>query len=184
MRDVCKFAVFVALFAASLPGAVINFSTATVGTTGGGDTIFRYTYDLTGVVFQANQELDIRFSATVYKSVFNGVAPSGGLYDLLVFPVDSPPGATGDYSLLALVNNPSTAGPFTVDFTLKPGQAAGSQQFFINQLAANGSFLSQVEAGNTSATGNQNTVPEPTTLSMAAAGLIGAWLAGARRWRS
>lgn len=180
MRDVCKFAVFAVLFAASLPGAVINFSTATVGTNGLGDTVFRYTYDLSGVVFQANQELDIRFSPTVYKSISNAVAPSTVLYDLLLFPVDSPPGATGDYSLMALVNNPSTAGVFSVDFTLKPGQSSGSQAFFINQLNSSGGFVRQLEAGNTTTAG-QNTVPEPATLSMAAAGLAAAWMFGVRR---
>jgi hypothetical protein len=180
MRKVLRSALFVAFFGASLSAATINFSTAAVGTTGGGETIYRFTYNLSGVQLLLNQELDIRFDPVVYSSLLNGAASAG--FDLLVLQPNNPPGAFGDYSLLALMNNPPATGPFRVDASLATGQALrNTQPFFINQLDSNGDFVSRLESGLAV---NVNAVPEPGTLSMAAGGLIAAFLIRAAKRRS
>ena len=168
-----------AFFGASLSAMTINFSTAAVGTTGGGQTILRFSYNLSGVSLLLNQELDVRFDPTVYSSLLNPVAPTL-LYDALVLQPNNPPGAFGDYSLLALVNSPSTAGPFSVDATLVAGKAIPtSQPFFINQLDRNGAFVARLDSGSA-----VNLVPEPSTLAMAAGGFISALLIRAAKRRS
>lgn len=179
MRKVFRSAFFVAFFGASLSAATINFLPDVVGATGGGETIYRFTYDLSDVQLLLNQELDFRFDPAIYSSLLNPVAPAG-LFDVLVLQPNNPPGAFGDYSLLAMVNNPSTAGPFSVDATLVAGQPLpDTQPFFINQLDSNGAFLSRIDSGLA-----VNVIPEPGTLSMAAAGLIGALLIRAAKRRS
>src|SRR4051794_28013889 len=88
------------LFALTLPAAVINFTVTNVGA-----NVFRYNYTVSAVTFQANQELDIRFDPALYSTLTSGVAPSGFSLDL--FQPNNPPQAFGDYSAVALVNNPS-----------------------------------------------------------------------------
>jgi hypothetical protein len=178
MYKIFRSAFLVAFLGASLSAMTIKFSTAAVGTTGGGETIFRFSYDLSGVSLLLNQELDVRFDPAVYSSLLNPVAPAA-LFDLLVLQPNNPPGAFGDYSLLALVNNPSTAGPFSVDATLVAGQALpSSQPFFINQIDSNGGFVSLIYNGLAT-----NPVPEPGTLLMAGAGFIGVLLLRAAQKR-
>ncbi len=179
MYKVFRSAFLFTIFGASLSAATIDFSTAAVGTTGDGKTIFRFSYNLSGVPLLLNQELDVRFDPAVYSSLLNPVAPAL-LFDVLVLQPDNPPGTFGDYSLLALVNNPSTAGPFSVDVTLVTGQAPPARQpFFINQLDSNGAFVSRLDSGSA-----VNSVPEPSALSMAAGGFIVALLIRAAKRRS
>lgn len=149
-----------------LSAAVIPADLSTVGTNGLGETVYRYTYNLEGFSLQLNQELDIRFDAAIFKELLNGVAPAG--FDLLLFQPGSPSGAPGDYSLLALIDNPPMAGIFSVDFILFGGSPPAAQQYFVNQYDDSGNFLNTVSSGQTA-------VPEPGTLWLVS-GLIGAGL--------
>jgi hypothetical protein len=155
---------------------VINYSVGVLGTTGGGDTLYRYTYTLSGIAFMQNQELDIEFDPTVVGELSNGVSPAG--FDLLLLQPNDPTGAPGEYSLLALVNNPSLAGTFSVDFTFHGPGVPGIQQFFLfddSQVPA-----VQIEMGNTSAAVTGAT-PEPWSLVLCLAGL--AAMGGGRAMR-
>jgi len=145
-----------------------------------GGTSFRYTYDFTTLSLQANQEVDIRFSPTLYSTLTNGVAGSG--FSLAVFQPNNPPGAFGDYAALALVNNPSLTGPFRVDFTFLGAGSPGAQPFFINQYDAAGNFLRIVDSGTTTPPGGN--VPEPATWLLGAAGLIFTAIAKSARRRT
>lgn len=172
MRKAISSALFLAFAGMSLSAGTIEYSTSEVGTTGGGQAIYRLTYNLSGVHFLLNQELDFRFDPNIYDSLLNPMAPAL-LFDVLVLQPNNPPGAFGDYSLLALVDNPSTAGLFSVDITLVAGQSLpDSHPYFLNQLSSDGAYMSLVDSGT-----GVNALPEPGTLSMALAGLICAYIA-------
>lgn len=144
---------------------IVGFQVSNLGT-----NLFRYTYFLSGVTFPANQELDVFFDPLLYGSLSNGKAPSG--FDVLLVQPNNPPGTFGEYSVLALVNNPSLAGTFSVDFTfLKPGQQPGPQPFAIGTFSTNGFNNIPGSPGVTTPQAATN-VPEPTSLLLAAVGIL------------
>ncbi len=161
MRITLALFLWTTLAVANLPAATIQFKV-----TNSGSNSFRYDYFVSGITFQANQELDIRFDPTLYGMLSNPVAGPG--FQATVLEPNNPPGTFGDYSAFALVNNPSLAGPFSVDFMFKgaipPGP--GSQPFFINQFDRNGNFLNTIESGTTSLLSTTTGVPEPSSLGL------------------
>ena len=154
------------LVALSAPAAIITFSTSLIDNSGP-NPIYRYTYNLTGAQITTNQEIDIRFNASQYGTLSNGQPSSNPNFSLLLFQPNTPPGAFGDYSLVALVTSPSMVGTFTVDFVWLGSGTPGSQPFFINQLDSLGGFVSQLESGTT-----QSSVPEPSTLLIGGTALV------------
>jgi hypothetical protein len=144
-----------------------------------GPNLFRYTYTLTGTTLLANQEFDVQFDPTVYQSLANGKASSD--FNLVLLQPNNPPGAPGDYSALAKVNNPSLAVPFSVDVATLGGTppAASGQFFLIEQFNAQGQLVSQIGSGFTT-----SAVPEPTSAALigAAVLLAGCWIARRRRY--
>lgn len=155
--------------AAQLSAATIGFLVSNLG-----GNSFRYTYSITGM-FQANQELDILFDPTLYGTLSNGKPLPGPDFSLMLFQPNNPPGSFGDYSLTALVNNPSLAGPFSVDFTylgpVPPGP--GSQPFQLFDANFN-----LIQSGVTMPQGSSGGVPEPGSFSLGAMGLLlgGVWV--------
>jgi hypothetical protein len=172
MRKLLWLPVWAGILAGSLNAAAIQFQVTNLGLNS-----YRYNYTLSGFTLQANQELDIRFDPTVYASISNGVAPSD--YDLLLLQPNNPPGTAGDYRAFALVNNPSLAGLFSVDFTLQNGASPGSQQFFINQYSQAGFLITSTPSGFTT-----SAIPEPATLSLGCLALILGGVARAARRKS
>src|SRR2546430_6412605 len=110
MSNLLRFAIGASLFSISLQAATVGFTVSPLG-----GTNFRYTYDFTSLSLLANQEVDIRFSPTLFSTLTNGVAGAG--FSLAIFQPNIPPGAFGDYSALATINNPPLTGPFRVDVT-------------------------------------------------------------------
>lgn len=163
------------ILAGNLAASTIGFTVSQVGVTGTGDTLYRYVYNFAGVTLQANQDVDIRYSPSVYKSLSNPIVPVG--YSPLVLQPNNPPGASGDFSVLATAAGLSTAGVFSIDFTLQTGAAPGAQSFTINQYNAQGGFLRQVEAGTTTGLGDVS-LPEPGTSLLSGAGLLLAYVIG------
>jgi hypothetical protein len=137
---------------------------------------YRYVYFLNtlAVTLVAREELDLQFDSNVYSSVSNAVA--GSDFQALTLPPDNPPGAFGDYILLALVDNPSLAGPFSVDVTLKGSAIPGQQPFLLNQLDQNGKVISNIGSGVTTQAGTpqggSTESPEPRTIWTCVAGLL------------
>jgi hypothetical protein len=155
-------------FASSLTAGVINFQVSNLGLNS-----YRYTYVLTGSAFLTNQELDIQFDPALYSALSNGIAGSG--FNLILLQPNNPPGLFGDYSVLALIDNPSLAGPFSVDFTfLGPGQP-GAQPYSFNQLDANHKIVRTIESGTTG-------IPEPASFWLGCMGLLVVFVK-ARSWR-
>ncbi len=174
MRRLLSFAFYTGIVAGSLSAATVGYTVQPLG-----GNLYRYLYNVTGAPLQLNQELDIRFEVLQYASVVNGVASPGTGLDLLFFSPNPGLPSPGTYNLFALVNNPSMIGTFSVEFTFLGGGTPGSQVFTINQLTAQGGFLSNVSSGVTS---NLSAgVPEPGTMMMGLAGLAIAYLARSRR---
>lgn len=160
----------------TLAAATIQYEVAELGTPGA----YRYTYTVSGRL-DKNQEIDIRFDPAIYTNLRNGVA--GSDFDVLLFQPNNPPGAFGDFSALALVDNPLLL-PFLVDVTYLGVGLPGPQLFFINTYQT----LSTGEAGNfigsemgvTTPVGGGSGIPEPGTFSISA---IGAAVGGACYFR-
>lgn len=156
----------------TLAAATIQYEVTELGTPGA----YRYTYSLSGRL-DKNQEIDIRFDPTLYTNLRNGVA--GSDFDVLLFQPNNPPGTFGDFSALALVDNPLLL-PFLVDVTYLGIGLPGAQPFFINTYetlptGGPGNFIGS-ELGVTMPVGGGSGIPEPGTFSISA---IGAAVGGA-----
>jgi len=168
-RQLPRILLFSALLAFSLSAnPIVQYQVTTNGTTG------TYRYFVGGFDFLVNEELDIQFgplgSNNLFGQLSNGVAPAG--FNLLLFQPNNPPQAPGDYSALAIVDNPSLTGTFGVDFTLTSMGMPGSQVFSISQFDSNGNFVSLLASGSTQLVASG--VPEPASfLSCGVALLIG-----------
>jgi hypothetical protein len=153
---------------AGLLGSNLIASTIGFQVTNLGQNSYRYTYAVSDFTFGKDQELDIRFDPTLYGTLSNGVA--GSDFAVLLLQPNNPPGTFGDYSALALVQNPSLAVPFSVDFTFLGSGKPGAQPFLINQFDANGNFVSTLTSGST--TPQETAVPEPAALLLTGGGLL------------
>jgi hypothetical protein len=181
-RQLVRVLVLSALLAISLSASIIQFEVTTSGGTNGtaNGATGTYQFFVSGFVFRANQPctnnpalecseaLDIQFDPTMFGQLSNGVAPAG--FDLLLFQPNNPPQAPGDYSALALVDQPSVAGQFSVDFTFIGPGTPGSQAFSIDQFDSNGGFQGVVATGETAPLASG--APEPSSVSLIAAGLM------------
>lgn len=158
------------LCSASLHAGAIGIS---VSPDGAG--VYKYTYTISGFTLSANQDLDIQFDPAVYLALSNGVA--GSDFHLALLQPNNPPGTFGDYSIMALVNNPSLAGPFSVDVTLQQGVQTPPtiQPFVIEQFSTDGKFMSNIGSGSAGA------VPEPSTGLMV---LMAGVMTGFFAWRT
>jgi hypothetical protein len=158
MRILFSVPLWVGFFASSLAGITIDFQVSNLGS-----NVYRYTYLVSGFSFLTNQELDIRFNPALYGTLSNGVAGSG--FNLVLLQPNNPPGAFGDYSALALVDNPSLAGPFRVDVTFLGSGQPGSQPFLVNQFDANHNLIGTIATGVTG-------IPEPVTFWLGGLGVL------------
>lgn len=163
------------LFAATLAAASIKVDVTSLGTTGGGSgspgtsvELQRFTYHLTDITLQKNQELNIRFDPALFGPLSNPTAGPG--YDVILFQPNQPTGAFGDFSAMSLVDQPTTSSDFSVDFVYLGSGNAGPQPYFINQFEATGGFT-VLESGFT-AVAPSASVPEPGTLVLCGAALL------------
>ena len=178
---VCRWAPICRLLAAFalIAAAKLQATTVNVEITGLGGNVYHFEYLVSGFQFQANQELDIRFDPALFGALSNPTSGPG--FDVMIFQPNNPPGSSGDYSALALVNNPSSL-EFGVDVVFLGSGPPGSQPFAINQFDAMGRFVPVVLSGTTQPIG-QTIAPEPGNWTMAGAGLLlyGAWRGMRRR---
>jgi len=143
-------------------GTVIAYDVTSLGIMNG-LAAYRYTYTITGLDLLADQELDLQFDPQKYGSLFNGFAGAG--FDLLLFQPNTPPGARGDYSALALISHPSLGGRFSVDFTWLATSPPGAQPFQI--FDDSGALSIEIGSGATAPL-VVSTTPEPGTFAAAA----------------
>src|SRR5437764_919742 len=76
-RILCLISLAAALSAGNLAAANVSFDITNLG-----QNLYRYNYTVSGIQFQVNQELDIRFDPAKYGTLSNGIAPAG--FDLLL----------------------------------------------------------------------------------------------------
>jgi hypothetical protein len=138
-------------------GPILDYQVTSVGSSPGGTPIYRFTYFLSGISLLTNEELAIQFDPALYGSLSNGSGPAG--IDIALFQPNNPLGATGVYSALSLIDNPSLATPFRVDAIYLGAGSPGPQLFDINQYDDAGGFR-VVDSGTTQVVGGQQ-VPEP-----------------------
>jgi len=123
---------------------------------------YRYVFDVSGLQFLANDELDIRFGADLFASLSNA-APVDG-FDILLFAPNNPPGSPGDFSALALRDFGDTARTFAVDVRyIGTGPPPDALTFVVNRFVggANGGDPIQSDSGVTSP---DAVAPEPATV--------------------
>jgi len=130
-----------------LPFCALNLSAGNIqfqvtNTTG---SVYRYDFFPSGFAFVQNEELDIRFDPNLFANLVNGVA--GPDFRVTLLQPNNPPGAFGDYSALALVSDPSFAGPFSVDVTWLGSGTPGQLPYVIHQFDASGRVLDTLGAG-------------------------------------
>jgi MYXO-CTERM domain-containing protein len=157
---------------AGLLAPIVQAGTVQFEVTNEGSGNYQYTYLLSGFTFQANDDLDVQFNPTIYATLTSAAVPDPTQFMPIGDPVNVPPGGTGDYIALALVNNANEAGAFTVDFTLEGGAQPGPQPYSINETEA-GFVVDTLATGTTIA----ETAPEPGSLILGGVGLL--LLAGA-----
>jgi hypothetical protein len=104
-----------------------------------------------------------------FSSLSNGVADSD--FRLALLQPNNPPGAPGAYSALALMDNPSLAGPFSVDVNWLGSGVPGSLPFFIHQFDASGRILETIGSGSLEAAGPVE-APEPASWLLGGLGLV------------
>lgn len=159
-----------------LPFCALNLTAGNIQfqVTNQGGNDYRYTFFPTGFTFSQNEELDIRFDPNLFGNLLNGVADSD--FRLTLLQPNNPIGTFGDYSALALVDNPSFAGPFTVDVTWLGSGTPGQLPYLIHQFDANGRIIDTLGSGEIG-------TPEPAgwLLSGAALALRGLLLLARRR---
>jgi hypothetical protein len=140
-----------------------------------GGNVFQYEFFPTDLGLLAYQELDIQFDAALFGSLFNGVADSD--FRLLLLQPNNPPGAVGDYTALALVDNPSLAGPFSVDVRWLGSGVPGGLPYLLHQFDASGQNLGTIGSGSLVVE-----TPEPASWLLGGIGLvIGGFLRKGRR---
>lgn len=140
-----------------------------------GGNVYRYDFFPSGLGLLHNQELDIRFDPALFGGLFNGVA--GSDFKLSLLQPNNPVGAFGDYSALALVDNPSMAGPFSVDVTWLSAGTPGELPYIIHQFDSSGQrILGAIGSGTLAA-------PEPAGWFISVMGVAVIGVLRARRLR-
>lgn len=131
----------------------------------GVNSAFRLDYEVTDLQLLAFQELDIRFTAASFVTLFNPIAGPG--VDVLVLQPNNPPGAAGDLSILALIGNPNL-GNLSID-VVTAGRIPGFLHFSVNEYDPQTlEFVRTVTEDRAVLDG----VPEPATWSLLATGLL------------
>ena len=138
---------------------VLSAGTITTTDTFVSGNTYHEVFTFQGFTLSMGMLIEIHYPASQYGSLSNGVAQPSSDWSLVLLQPNNPLGADGIYSMQANVNNPSFAGPFSVDFTfLGAGQPNGVHQYFV--------LNSDFSVNSSGFTG----VPEPTSLSMAGVG--------------
>lgn len=149
---------------AGLSSATLSADTITSSFIDLGPNDYLYTYSINIANLSANQGIYIEFDPTVYNSLSDGTADSD--FTLVLQQPNNPPGAPGAYSAKADVNNPSLAGPFSVQVSFLAGSGQwASQPWEIQQFNSDGVVTGVVESGNTGLSIATNT-PEPATATL------------------
>ncbi len=160
MRKAFWLPVWAGFLAASLSAGPIGSLQQSVSSLGGNS--YEYTYTISGWMLQLNQAVDIFFDPNLFGVLSSPVALPSTDWSVMVFQPNNPPQSPGEYDALALVNNPSLTGPFSVDVTYLGKGTPGSNPYQINQYDSNGTLTNNIFSS----------VPEPSSFLLGAMGLV------------
>jgi hypothetical protein len=139
-----------------------------------GQDLWRYDYQPGGIPLKANEGFTIYFDTALYENLQQPPPVPNGDLDAITIQPDPVLQADGFYDVLALVDDPSLAGDFSVSFVWKGSGVPGAQGFEIYNTS-----FQVIASGVTVA------VPEPAwATSIMAVGLGVFWAAGTLRRRA
>jgi len=156
--------------------ATIEYTATNLVDVTAGEDLWSYEYFVSDVTFLDNQGFSIYFDPALYAALQD---PPPGVADWLLLTIQPDPGLpdAGFYEGVAITPSPSLVGPFTLSFVWLGQGTPGVQPFTIDAFDDEG-FYSKISDGVT--TPRRSSVPEPSTLSLLAAGAVALW----RRARS
>jgi len=165
---------FLGLLTAHLNADIID-AVATPTTPGS----VHYSFTLNGFNLLQYQVLDIAFSPSTYSALSDASAPAG--FSTTIDPINTPPGAPGDFLIEALTSNPPlTPVSLGIDAKLVGSGGLGPLQFTVDQF--NSSGVNQGAVKGASGITTDSAVPEPAGVSLVVLGLLAAFILGSR-WR-
>ena len=177
----------VSLAALLLPAAanalMIQYAATDLTDTTSGEDLWRYDYTLSGQVFNEYQGFTVFFSPTNYGVLSSPGAPNSSP-DRDVLTIDPDPGIPDDgwFDALALVNNASLSGTFSVQFVWLGGAStAPGAQSYETYKCSDIDCSTGVDITSRGGSLPTGAIPEPASLSLVLAGLLGL---GARRFRN
>jgi|SRR5581483_636167 len=167
--------------AAAINAATISYRINPVGLDSTGDMVYMYTYNVSELTLQSNQELDIYFDPSIFDTLSDPVA--GSEFQTVLAQPNNPPGAPGDFGIIPNSDNTVVTGPFSVEFTLNGSAPAGSQPYTITQFLPSGVAIGVIASGTTVPAGGVPT-PEPDPIVFTGTALLFGLVLGAARSRS
>ena len=160
-------------FAASpSEGAAIEFTATDLPDVVAGSDLWRYDYVVSGVIFDAFQAFTVYFDPANYSDL-SGPATANASWLVDVFQPDVIFGTPvdGAFFAQALVDGAPLTAPFSVDFVFLGSGAPGAQPYDLSAFDAQGNFIDIIETGRVR---DASSVPEPSLLLLAGAGLTAA----------
>ena len=136
-----------------------------------GQDLWRFTYLLDGFDFQANQGFSVFFNYLTFADLHNASPSSSSIWNAIAVQPDALLQADGFFDAQALVNSPSAAIPFSVDFVWLGAGRPGPQSFYTYDTN-----FRPIVSGST-------IVPEPDLATLSGAGAAVAALGGCLRGR-
>lgn len=143
----------------------IHQSLSLISPEGPDPAVYEYQYTFTGFDLLANQDIQILFPADIYASLLPGDANPSSDWFVYTFQPNNPPGEAGLFDIQALVDHPSLAGPFSIQFTTLFAFTPQPQEWRVVQYDSLGNFVSTLETGTTTS-GPPSSVPEPGTWTL------------------
>lgn len=121
-----------------------------------GEDLWKYQYQVTDASFAGGEGFSIFFDPTLYATVGSNPPFVNGDWDILTTQPSTALPAPGVYDALALVNSPSLADSFQVNFTWLGMGLPGSQGFIQYDAGFTTTFIGTTVPS----------VPEPSRLSL------------------
>lgn len=176
MRISVKFLVtmiFCVLFSMNLAqAAVINFVATNLDNTTPGEDLWEYSYIVSENTFLADTGFTIFFDGNLYGTLDPSPLAPNLDWDVISWLPDPNIPGSGAYDAYALSDGASLADPFTISFVWLGAGTPGAQPFELYSALDPDAFLEILESGTTVPT-QTAPVPEPTTILLLSAGLVG-----------